>query len=331
MREQPSEPFRWVATLRRHYSAFQLWGRRSALHIPLLLIPLSVATHAATIPLHQAFDPDRAMAHVEKQVQFGPRPSGSPELEKTRLYIEQELRSFGLLVREQSFRQNTPRGPVTFVNILAEPIPRFPSRLWRWTKKRIILASHYDTKWLPKIRFTGANDGGSSTGILLEIARVLADTRFEPSGGNLQFVFFDGEEAIDTYSEQDGLYGSRYFVGEAKRASSIHAIAGVILLDMVGDRHLDIRIPEGHPAWTKRILHASESLGFRDAFGLSPTPMLDDHDPFLQEGIPAIDLIDFNYGPGNTYWHTERDTIDKLSTESLRRVGQTVLKAIEEF
>ncbi len=279
-------------------------------------------------PVHVQFDADRALAAVQKQVDFGPRPSGSPELKQTRAWLVSELRSYGLEVREQEFDADTPRGKIHFVNILA----RMPPTMFDQNKQLVVLGSHYDTKWLPKIRFVGANDGASSTGALLEIARVTAQTRFQPSKARLEFVFFDGEECVNEYTETDGLYGSRYYVSQLKSKSpngKITNIQCMLLLDMIGDRDLSVRLPDATPELARRALDASEALGWRENFHISSQPMIDDHRPLSLEGVPSMDLIDFEYGPNHRWWHTEEDTMDKIHAQSLKMVGQTLLKLLE--
>jgi Zn-dependent M28 family amino/carboxypeptidase len=259
---------------------------------------------------------------VRKQVEVGPRPSGTDGLLKAGALIEAELRNCGLNVHRQQFEiANTPRGNVRFCNIIGT------TGSWPPKQDVVLLASHYDTKWLPKIRFVGANDAASSTGCLLEIARVLSTTR---SKCDFAFVFFDGEEAFDEFTAKDGLYGSRQLAAEMKSDGSLARIRAMILLDMVGDRELKLTIPTADPQLLKAVFDASEALGFREHFTLLGTVLLDDHHPFQLEGVPSIDLIDFQFGPNNAYWHTDRDTIDRLSPRSLEVVGKTVLKMLEE-
>jgi len=190
----------------------------------------------------------------------------------------------------------------------------------------IIIASHYDTKYFSDFNFVGANDGGSSSGALLELARCAA---MMP---NVWFVFFDGEEAVKEYSNDDGLVGSRFFVEQLKADKRVDWIKGVILLDMVGDANLNVTLPGNSTGkLVENVFAAARDVGSRDYFSLGKTDMLDDHVPFLRVGIPAVDLIDFEYGsaPGkNDFWHTEKDTLDKLSPRSLEIVGQTTLRLL---
>ena len=268
------------------------------------------------------FSGQRAYAHVEQLVAFGPRPSGSVELAKSGDYIAARLREYGLTVEEQTFTAPTPRGSIRFRNIIGK------TRTQRGgTAGVVVIGSHYDTKWFEQFRFVGANDGGSSTGVLLELARVAA------AQPNLWFVFFDGEEAMVEYGPADGLWGSKHFVAELKRAGQVGRIKAMVLLDMVGDARLEIEMPSnGDGALIQQVFDAARAGGTRDYFGYRGGALLDDHEPFLAAGIPAVDLIDFTNGskPGlNDYWHTEQDTLDKISPRSLEIVGQTTLRLLE--
>src|SRR5947208_12198794 len=159
-----------------------------------------------TAPLWENFSGEKAFAHVQHLVDLGPRPAGSEALEKSRLYIIEQLKSAGWTVTRSEFSDQTPCGKMTFVNLIA----RFGTRKKK-DAAQFLLCSHYDTKTFETIRFVGANDGGSSTGLLLETARVLAT---EPMlARKVELVFFDGEEAFEEFNDTDGLYGSRHFVG----------------------------------------------------------------------------------------------------------------------
>jgi len=178
------------------------------------------------------------------------------------------------------------------------------------------------------IKFTGkyAPFTGSSTGVLLEMARVAS------AQPNVWFVFFDGEEAMVEYGANDGFWGSKYFVKDLQGKDQANWIKSMVLLDMVGDAHLNITIPsDSTGALVQRVFQAANDTGHRDHFGYRNSAILDDHVPFLSAGIPAVDLIDFEYGsaPGlNDYWHTDKDTLDKISPRSLELVGQTALRLL---
>jgi glutaminyl-peptide cyclotransferase len=260
---------------------------------------------------------EKALAHVQRLVDFGPRPSGSEAIEKSRRYIEEQLRSAGWLVTRQVFTDDTPRGKVQFVNLIAQ----FP----RNATPRFLLCSHYDTKTFDAVKFVGANDGGSSTGLLLELARVIAQHPI--LAAKIELVFFDGEEAYDHFSETDGLFGSRYFARQLS-ASGAKQFRGGILFDMVGDRSLDVTLPADSPPEIARdIFAAAETLKLRSYFTYLDREMIDDHSPLNAVGIPTIDVIDFDY----PWWHTAGDTIDKISPKSLQIVGSVALYYLSEF
>lgn len=266
------------------------------------------------------FAGDKALAHVQRLVDFGPRPPGSDAIEKSRVYIKEQLKASGWNVTEQPFTDTTPRGQVRFVNLIA--------RFGAATKANdlFLLCSHYDTKIFDTFRFVGANDGGSSTGLLLELARVLGQ---QPRlAEKIELVFFDGEEAFENFSNTDGIYGSRHFANELMQDGSAKSFRGGILFDMVGDRSLDITLPPNSPAKIARdIFSSADALKLRNSFTFFDQDITDDHTPLNAAGIPVIDLIDFHYPP----WHTGEDTMDKLSPQSLQIIGSVVLHYLSEF
>lgn len=279
-----------------------------------------------------AFDAKRAFNHVKAQVEFGPRPAGSAAIEKTREYLLKELKSYGLKPMLDEFTETTPRGKIRFKNVIAE-LPGESSNV-------IIIGSHYDTKEFKEFKFVGANDGGSSTGILLEIARVMSA---EHQSGQkrkftYQFVFFDGEEAFcrewsECLNGKDNTYGSRYYAEKLKKEKRTDSVKAMILLDMVGDKDLTIPREESSSGWlVNAIWGTARELGYKKQFpSRSFTIGDDDHMPFLRVGIPAVDVIDFEYGDGeedNSYWHTAEDTLDKISAESLKIVGDVILLSL---
>ena len=297
----------------------------SALHYsttPLILFAVvSIicpdTSFAAQTKIWEEFSGEKAFAHVQRLVDFGPRPSGSEAIEKSRHYIEEQLRRSGWKVTRQAFTDDTPRGKVQFANLIAQ----FPSQ--GQTTPLFLLCSHYDTKMFDAIRFVGANDGGSSTGLLLELARVMA---LHPNlASKIELVFFDGEEAYDHFSETDGLYGSRYF---AKHLGDGKQFRGGILFDMVGDRSLDVTLPaDSPPEMARDIFAAAEALKLRNYFTYLDQEMIDDHSPLNASGISTIDIIDFDYPA----WHTAGDTLDKISAQSLQVVGTVALYYLSEF
>ncbi|PYL81618.1 MAG: hypothetical protein DMF21_04650 [Verrucomicrobia bacterium] len=274
---------------------------------------------AAQAKIWEEFSGEKSFAHVEQLVDFGPRPPGSEALEKSRDYIEGQLRLSGWQVSRQAFTDDTPRGKVRFVNLIA----RFP--VHGNGAPSFLLCAHYETKTFDTIRFVGANDGGSGTGLLLEFARVLA--QHPDLAAKIEFVFFDGEEAYESFSEKDGLYGSRYFARQLG-TSEAKQFRGGILFDMVGQRSLKITLPTDSPVEMARdIFAAAEALKLRSYFTYLDREMIDDHTPLNAIGIPTIDLIDFSF----PWWHTAEDTIDKLSSQSLQIVGAVAAYYLSEF
>jgi glutaminyl-peptide cyclotransferase len=274
---------------------------------------------AAQTKIWEELSGEKALAHVRRLVDFGPRPSGSEAIEKSRHYIEDQLRRFGWQVTRQAFTDDTPRGKVQFVNLIAQ----FPSQ--GNAAPLFLLCSHYDTKTFDAIKFVGANDGGSSTGLLLELARIIG--QHPGLAAKIELVFFDGEEAYDHFSETDGLYGSRYFARELQ-GTRAKQFRGGILFDMVGDRSLGVTLPaDSPPDMARDIFAAAEALKLRSYFTYLDREMIDDHSPLNAIGIPTIDVIDFDF----SWWHTAGDTIDKISAQSLKIVGSVALYYLSEF
>ncbi len=269
--------------------------------------------------LWEKFSGGKALAHVQRLVDLGPRPPGSGASEKSRNYIANQLRLAGWQVTRQAFTDDTPRGKVRFVNLIA----RFPTQAK--TAPSFLLCSHYDTKTFDTIRFVGANDSGSSTGLLLEFARVLGQ---HPNlAAKIELVFFDGEEAYEKFSETDGLYGSRYFAKQLGRGGA-KQFRGGLLFDMVGQHSLKITLPMDSPVEMARDIFASaEALKSRSYFTYLDREMIDDHTPLNAIGIPTLDVIDFDFA----WWHTADDTMDKLSAQSLQIVGSVAAYYLSEF
>lgn len=264
------------------------------------------------------FSGEKALAHVQAMVDFGPRPPGTGAIEKTRTYLIKQLEAVGWKVERQDFSDDTPGGKVQFVNLIAT----FGSS----AAPSFLVCSHYDTKTFDNARFVGANDAGSSTGVLLEVARVLAER--PELASKIELVFFDGEEAYEAFTDTDGLYGSRYFAKQLAAQDKAKLFRGGILFDMVGDKSLTITLPPDSPTELALGVFASaEALNVRKHFTYFDSDITDDHTPLNEAGIPVIDLIDFDYPP----WHTPGDTIDKLSAESLRITGAVACYYLSEF
>ncbi|MEI7945812.1 MAG: M28 family metallopeptidase [bacterium] len=253
-----------------------------------------------------------------------PRDAMTPGAERAAQWLKDQLASSGLKQATiDTFIDQTPQGDRTFHNVEAF----IPGQ----TERTILLLSHFDTKSGIGPSFQGANDGASSTGLLLELARIIAASGTPRY--TIQVAFLDGEECKITFDAQDGLHGSRHLAKKLKQQKK--DIAAVILMDMIGDRDLHIQLPHnGTGALRAGALRAADATGDRNHIALYDGAILDDHQPFLDQGFPAVDLIDFEYGdaPGNNnYWHTPGDTLDKLSAESLSITGRIVLEMINQL
>src|ERR1043165_6482861 len=279
-------------------------------------------------PIPSAFNGERAMDHVRKQIDFGPRPPDTPQLAKTRVYITNELKSYGLNVYLDEFSAATPQGEKKMANIVGE--------ITGETKTIILLASHYDTKYYKDMQFLGANDPASSVATLLEIGRVLGSMKEKPKV-TYRLVFFDGEEAFcenwDDCSkpdEPDNTYGSRHYVTTLKAKNELSNTKAMIVLDMMGYKDLNLGRDTMSTRWLQDIVwETGYALDHGDIFverdeGVGG----DDHEAFIKAGIPAVDIIQLNSYP---YWHKANDTIDKISAQSMKIVGDVVLASLPKI
>ena len=198
----------------------------SAVRVPSALCPRLCAAHAQAQPKRPSFDSARAYEHLRQVVSIGPRPAGSPGIERTREYIIEQLKALGIAVTQQAFVAKTPIGDIPMVNLIAT-IPGA-------RKERIAIAGHYDTKLFREIRFVGANDGGSSTAFLIELARVL---KARANAFTIELIFFDGEEAtLRDWGGTDHTYGSQHYVDTARKAGTLSTLKALVLVDMIADR-----------------------------------------------------------------------------------------------
>ena len=254
------------------------------------------------------FSGTSAFKYVAKAVEFGPRPSGSEANQKLQNYILAQIRMDGCEVMEDPFTASTPNGAIKMDNIIA----KFPGR----SGKAIVITGHFDTKLFPGRKFVGANDGGSSTGLLLELARAL---QRQPRIDDVYLVWFDGEEAVrEQWEGEDNLYGSRHLAAKWRKDGTLARVKALINVDMIGDKDLDIkRETTGNAKLNTLVWDTAKALGYGAYFLDQTQATEDDHLPFLQQGVPAIDLIDFDYDP----WHKDSDTMDKISAQSLEIVG----------
>jgi Zn-dependent M28 family amino/carboxypeptidase len=266
-------------------------------------------------------------------VAFGPRTAGSPELAKTRAWIVSELGQTGLHVEEDRFTASTPVGKLDMANVIV----RIPGA----SREIVVVAGHYDTKRFDRFRFVGANDGASSAALVMELTRVLAK---RPMPYTLWMVLFDGEEAErEQWQGTDNDYGSRHLVQRLSAEGELNRVKALILVDMIGDAQLDIRRDPESTVWlTELEFSAAHRLGYSRYFLDQEYPVGgDDYDPWLQAGVPSVDVIDFDYGPNarsrpgdpdwNIYWHTAEDTVEHCSPQSLEVVGRVVLGMLQEL
>jgi glutaminyl-peptide cyclotransferase len=269
------------------------------------------------------FDGAKAYAQVAKLVSFGPRPPGSDAIHRTQDYIRAQLQGFGCAVDEDSFNAQTPIGNVAMKNIIAK-VPGAGQGI-------ILLLTHYDTLRLDN--FVGAEDGGSSSGLMLEMARILCGGK--PEANAVWIAFLDGEEAqmvengVAQWTDADSVYGSRELAARMAVSGDLKKVRAVILADMVGQYDLQIqRDTNSTPALTDLVWKTAARLGYDKIFVSSQTAVEDDHGPFIKRGVPSVDIIDLG---GYTYWHTPEDTLDKVSAASLAVVGHVILATVEEL
>ncbi len=283
-----------------------------ALAVAALLLVLAAGATAQP-PAPGRFDGAAALRHVERLVAIGPRPAGSPAGTRAREYITGELRRAGVQARVEPFDAETPDGHLKMANVVAVVPGRRPDVI-------LIIGGHYDTKAFRDFRFVGANDGGSSTALLLELARALAA---RPRAYTYWVAFFDGEEARGPWTATDSLYGSRRMATDLTRRGRLPRV--VIVADMIGDRNLNIRREALSTPWlTDLVWERARRLGHGMHFLTKAMVVEDDHAPFLRAGVPAVLLIDFDYPP----WHTAGHTLDKVSARSLQVVGDVPLDAL---
>jgi peptidase M28-like protein len=266
------------------------------------------------------FDGKRAFAHVAKQVSFGPRPSGSQALTNLQDYLQAEVKSYGCSVETDSFGAETPVGRLSMKNILVK-IPGDNPGI-------ILLGTHYDTKRLDN--FVGADDGGSSTAVMLELARLLCKQHGKYA---VWIAFFDGEEAVRLqWEDPDNRYGSRQMAARFANSGEIKKIRAFLLADIVGGRNSRFRRDDSSTKWlTDLVWDVAARLGYASLFLNELTGIGgDDHHSFTQRGVPAVDVIDLiaNEVP---YWHTPQDTLDKISAKTLAMTGHVFLESVKQL
>jgi len=266
----------------------------------------------------QHFRGDRALEITRQFVAIGPRWCLSPGHAKAEEFLRNTFKHDQL--EEDTFTANTPIGPVPMRNFIV----RFPGK----KDGVIVLATHYETNYpLRNIGFVGANDGGSTTGLLIELANEIRGHVQE--GYSVWLVFFDGEEAFQTWSESDSTYGSRHLAAKWGRDGTLSKIKAFMLADMIGDKDLDIQRESKSTAWLVDLVRqAAHKYGYDRYFFQTEEAVEDDHLPFVERGVASIDVIDLDYGPNNAYHHTAQDTMDKISARSLTIDGDVFLETI---
>ncbi len=295
--------------------------------IALVLAVAAMAAQAAARGRNGAamasFSGNAALKHAIAVTEIGPRPPGSPEHEKTVQYIVDTLQRLGLKPEIDAFTASTPVGQRPMKNIIV----RFPGK----TDRAVMVGGHYDTKLERRFRFVGANDAGSSTGLLLELARVLKNSP-QPQVG-VWLVFFDGEEPLGgPWTASDSLHGSRHLAEKMRATGEHRRLAAFILVDMIGEKDLQLLRDLNSTGWLIELARdVAARLKLSHVFGSDTTAVEDDHIPFARIGVAVVDLIDLTYGPDNSYWHTAQDTPDKLSAKSIEAVGRIVLGMIPEI
>lgn len=301
-------------------------------HFILILSLLIIITHLVgcskssninitnTITDTHIFEGEKAMEFIKEFVLLGPKPAGSGTNIHSARWLAEKITQFSIEPLIDVFYDETPYGKEVFYNVLCEIKGK--------TYKTIIIATHYDTKIGISEDFIGANDSASGVGLLLELAWILSKTNC--LSDNILLAFLDGEECKIKYSTHDGLHGSKRLLDLILKNHKKDKVIAFIVVDMIGDADLTITIPENSsPSLKKLLLEAAGIEGIRHLIRLVDMTIIDDHVPFLEAEIPAIDIIDFEYGSKpylNDYWHTTNDTIDKLNVESLKYVGRMLLR-----
>jgi glutaminyl-peptide cyclotransferase len=289
--------------------------RRSQKVAVMLLSSAYAATAGAAEPTK--FSGAAALEHTRKVVALGPRAPDSSASRKLQAYVHAEMKKLGAKIQSYSFQAATPLGPKRMTNLIA----LFPGD----SRRALIFSGHYDTKYMPKFKFVGANDGGSSTGFLIEMARVVSKM---PRSKDVYIVWFDGEESFGEWTDEDSLYGSRHLADKWAADGTLSKVDALINVDMIGDRQLNILQDQGSSASLRRLVwDTARSLGYSQYFTSAFTAVGDDHVPFIKKGVNAVDIIDLDYGP----WHTAEDTMDKLSANSFQIVGDVLVEVFRRL
>ena len=279
--------------------------------------PPQVATDALPPEKTGGFDGKAAFDHVAKMVALGPRPSGSQAIAQTQDYILAQLKAFGCTVETDDFNATTPAGSIAMKNILVKIPGERPGI--------ILLGTHYDT--LKKENFVGADDGGSSTGLMLELARILCGKHGRYA---VWIAFFDGEEAVQQWSDTDSRYGSKQMAARLSLSGDLKKVRAFLLADIVGGKNARIpREADSTKELSQLVYQTAKRLGYTNLFVDEEKGAADDHDSFLTRNVPSVDVIgDFI---NNGYWHTPQDNMEQISAKTLGEVGHVFLETIKEL
>ena len=262
-----------------------------------------------------------AFAETKRAVSFGQRPSGSQNLDKLRTWITSLLKISGGQLSTDSFQGQTPSGPIPMTNLIL----KFAGT----SGKAIVVTGHYDTKNIPMVNFVGANDGGSSTGFLIEFAHAIAKINHHD---DIYVVFFDGEEAVGNWTDSDSRYGSRHLSAKWLADGTLSHIRALINVDMIGDKDLDLSNDENSSQSLRtKLKSVADPLGYSRYLRSDAGAIDDDHKPFAELGVNVLDIIDLDYGPNGGYWHTAQDTLDKLSVRSFQIVGDLTMALVQDL
>jgi len=284
--------------------------------------PVTAASQAATFPPAPApdttggFDGTRAYKHVEQLVAIGPHSAGTDGIKHAQEYIVSQLKSFGCPVEEEDFHAtSTPVGNVAMKNILVK-IPSANPNI-------VLYGSHYDTKRMDN--FVGADDGGSSTGVLLELARLLC---MRKNSVTVWLAFFDGEEDFNTTWAEDNTYGSRELAASLANSGDLKRVKAMILVDMVGPTNPVYKRESNSTPWLTDLLWSTAArLGYGNVFVSDPSNISDDHLSFTKRNVPSVDIIDLEV----PYWHTPQDTLDKVDPRTLAITGHVLIASVPEL
>jgi glutaminyl-peptide cyclotransferase len=307
--------------------------KRRVPHISILRCGIArtaalIATLVLLAPLiasAQHFDGAKAYEYAREFAAIGPRWPTGPGHVKAEEFLRAHFRSVHDQLEEDTFTTDTPIGPVPMCNFIVRFAGTKPGA--------IVLGTHYETNYpLRNINFVGANDGASTTGLLMTIAdqlRAQAARGKKMNGYSVWLVFFDGEEAIQQWSRSDSTYGSRHLAAKWGRDGTLNQIKAFLLADMIGDKDLDIQHETHSTAWLVALVaDAARKFGYQQYFFKQDMDVEDDHLPFIDRGVPSIDIIDLDYGPNNSYHHTAQDTMDKISARSLTIDGDVFMETI---